>query len=541
MRPDTHEVLDTYSALQRFLNALPPPKRGRRRVLRGQWRHYPHILTMAQRGATNPPSLWHPYAQRLAEFMLGSEEDSRSWLELYDSERLARVVETQATLQHYGAGSPYLDATHSLPIALWFALHKGTSREVEFEVNGPGHTQFSFHTHLISYTKNPEPGALYVFDVEEWAGRPRAHGRMFDIGAISRDGLFSARAKRQSGCLIFSDTEGDLSDQLATAPIRVAWPMSGAPELINASVDLIFPPPSQDPIYRALLDVPLVPDLSVESSPDTPRLIHPLDIPIYEGDRLDEVAEHVGVLSSPLLLPELRARLGGGGRERREKHGSGRHPLFAAVPILFEAPMAAIRSGERWNRGVLLKAMADRTRARLASGSSRGIDLDLRNVFVEFSPLEYGGWSDFEKPVDVFLLRAIWLVRTKSTMEVMAFADSYPAGKGREEIHLGPFALTQEASGALVLTQADGRRPTRELDAFLKQHLFPVLALLRDLNPVEKETAWKVGIVSGPELWTYTPRFGQLAELRAAGATYRGVRYFLPKEPETETPYTGIM
>ena len=450
LRPDTHKVLDTYVAVQRFLTALPPLKHGRRRVLRGQWRHYPQILTMAQRGAINPPSLWFPYVQRIAKVTLESQEDPRSWLELYDSERLARIVKTQATLQHYGAGSPYLDATHSLPIALWFALHKGTSREVEFEVDGPGGTHFSFHARVISYTKNPEPGALYVFDVEEWAGRPLAHGRMFDIGAVSRDGLISARAKRQSGCLIFSDKEVDLSDQLATAPIHVAWPMSGAPEVINSSVDLLFPPPSQDPIYRALLGVPLVPDLSVESSPDSPRLIHPLDIPIYEGHRLDEVAEHVGVLSSPLLLPELRARLHGGVRKRREKHRSGQHALFAAVPILLEAPMAAIRSSERWNQGTLLKSMAGRTLARLGSGSSRGIDLDLHNVFVEFSPLEFDRWFEFEKSeVDVLLMRAIWLVRTKSTIEVMAFADFYAAGKGREEMHLGPFCPDPGSIGSI--------------------------------------------------------------------------------------------
>lgn len=536
------KVIDSYSTLEKRIRTLPPVKKGFRRVFRGQWRHYEKILPKVHRGGAFPRATWYPYAMMLSKALTKRSDSANDWRHLYDSERLARIVANDAVLQHYGAGSEYLDATHSLAVALWFALHKPSTFQLPSEVVGAGDERFVFDATVTSYSKNPEPGVLYVFDVKEWTGGERVHGLLFDISQVSTGGILSARAYRQSGCLIFADARGDLTDQLITSPISVAWPMRGAPADAFVPAEKLFPPPSQDEIYRAILDVPLVPDLSVQSSSRGIRTVHPLGMDIYDCASINEIVERLGVLEYPCVLPDLKARIESASHDQPSMKLTSSHPLLKALPILFEAPIAAIRAEAAWNTHLLLESLAERTRARTATRSSSIHDLDLRNVFVEFSPLEFDRWFEFEDPSkDFLLLRAIWFFRDSGRRIVMAFADSYSAGKGRALKQYGPYMIDMSANGSLVLTPISSVQPGNNDVAILKRGLFPVLTLLRDLEPSEKEYSYKTRIVSGPKMTTFTTRQTQLAELVQTVVKYRGAHYYLPKELGTDEPYTGLL
>ena len=381
------EIFEDYTSLRRRLKALPRPKSGLKRVFRGQWRGHGQLRPSAHRGAAMPAELWYSYGRRVAEALLEQSPTDADWLRQNDSERLASIVATDAALQHYGAGSPYLDVTHSLPIALWFALHKSASSEVLTRSVGADGAAYDFPLPTTSYSRNPRPGFLYVLDVPEWTGGERTHGRLFDIAQVSVGGHHSERARRQSGCLVFADERGDLSDHLAADPIAVAWPMRGAPEVVHAPAGHLFPAPSEDDFLGSILDVPLVPDLDVRSTPRRTATKHPLGVRLFDIDQLPEFEQHLGVVEVPLLFPDLKAAMERALAARAAAGPATPDPMMAAVPILFEAPISATRARERWNERHLLTALALRTRPRSPDGSTSARDTDLLNVFAEFGPL----------------------------------------------------------------------------------------------------------------------------------------------------------
>ncbi len=516
------KVARDYAAVLEFVKSLPPPEEGLVRVFRGQTRHYDKILPTAYRGPLKRRPQWYVSVQLLAKHLTGPTDEPE-----YDSERVARIVEAEAAIQHYGEGSQYLDVTHNLAIALWFALHVSSRSDYQlsFPATGDG-APLLFTAPVTCFSRQRRSGVLYVFDVQDWCGRPIRHGRLFDILEVSNENLVSERARRQSGCLLYAEGNGDLSAYLAAEPLQVGWPMRGAPPELFADSDYIFPPPQEDPILDGLLQFPLVPDLS-ESSEGRGRLQHPLDVQIYEPSDWSDYEARISCLSKPLILPALRATVVDGGWDEQ---------ILEALPILMEAPMIAIREDASWNDEVLLASLADKIRPRHRKSFNRRAQLDLRNIFVEFSPLEIQRWLD---PDDEFVVpRGLWLLRDGPEMWVTASAEFYRGRTWLEALAFGPYEVSIDSNGTLALEPLYGD-PDELLQSWVAKALRPVLALLRDLNPKESKYAYMVEMVGGGMITRYTPELGQIADLVPASVTYQGLRYFIPKAHGSDEPYTG--
>lgn len=72
----------------------------------------------------------------------------------------------------------------------------------------------------------------------------------------------------------------------------------------------------------------------------------------------------------------------------------------------------------------LLTSLAVRTRPRSPDGLTSAREIDLRNVFAEFGPLEFDRWFVFEDPrMTVFIQRGLWFIRRGRESYVQAFAD----------------------------------------------------------------------------------------------------------------------
>jgi hypothetical protein len=318
--------------------------------------------------------------------------------------------------------------------------------------------------------------------------------------------------------------------------------MRGAPAVVDAPAGHLFPPPSEDDFLSAILDVPLVPDLDVRSTLRRTVTKHPLGVRLFDIDQLPEFEQHLGVVEVPLLYPDLKAAMERALAARAAVGPATPDPMMAAVPILFEAPITAIRARERWNERHLLTSLAVRTRPRTPDGLRSARHIDLQNVFAEFGPLEFDRWFVFEDPrMTVFILRGLWFIRRRGESYVQAFADWYDHGRGREFIQMGPFRVDNAADGSVVLLDGTDAPIDAVVASSVKAGLFPMLTLLRDLEPSEKPYAYQTGIVSGRERMMFTPRTRQIAELRLARFAYRATRYYLPKELGTDRAYTGLM
>src|ERR1700741_63435 len=110
-----------YNALRNYISGLPPPKAEHIRVFRGQWKDFGNLRPTGMRNPLHNERIWRQYCKMLATWMLMQEgfdfKESVSRAGLWGYWYYAIV-------QHYGPGTHLLDVTHSLDVALWFALHK---------------------------------------------------------------------------------------------------------------------------------------------------------------------------------------------------------------------------------------------------------------------------------------------------------------------------------------------------------------------------------------------------------------------------------
>ena len=157
-------------------------------------------------------------------------------------------VWTEAIAQHYGPGSPLLDVTRSLDIALWFALHERRPVSAEHLVGPPGQPDKARDIPLKEtwweYRQSTASGYLYVFDVLEWPGsNVPAHGSLLDLSShriLSK----STRIEAQAACLVAGDpsmNRGDLRDFYVCEPIPVSPQHAGGARRINDLTDVLFP------------------------------------------------------------------------------------------------------------------------------------------------------------------------------------------------------------------------------------------------------------------------------------------------------------
>jgi FRG domain-containing protein len=106
--------LKTYTEVKDELSKFGEPPPGYVRVFRGQTRDHGCMLPSGLRpGAIRRDPVWDYCVTQFA-------------MERFGAANLGSLSEHEivAIAQHYGVGSPFLDVTRSLDVALWFALHQ---------------------------------------------------------------------------------------------------------------------------------------------------------------------------------------------------------------------------------------------------------------------------------------------------------------------------------------------------------------------------------------------------------------------------------
>ncbi|QCO57285.1 FRG domain-containing protein (plasmid) [Pseudorhodobacter turbinis] len=169
---------------------------------------------------------------------------------LYVDGSSGSIEETQAILQHYGWRSFYLDFSSNPAVSSWFASHQYQSDQ-SIEMSEDWHEDPIWRVHQTAgYTEFVGNCHLYAVDPSR-AKSQSIHAH--DLSSISISGA-RPRFHAQDAWLL-GPVAGTLPEGIIThhfiADAKLFREYSG----ISSTNDL-FPPPSQDPILRALMSVP---------------------------------------------------------------------------------------------------------------------------------------------------------------------------------------------------------------------------------------------------------------------------------------------
>ena len=377
--------------LELHLSTLPRPKPGYHRVFRGQNRDFGKMLPSGLRHSSREYwNLWQRHAMLVADFEPNLQRAAARGV---PSTLGMLKYWVHAIAQHYGGDSHYLDVTHDLQSAVWFALHKmrlvlvklgmgvGTELDPEHDIQ--------IELKWWRYERSTEePGWLYVLDAPEWDNDSiLEHGTLIDV-ADQAPSLVTASTRMavQRACLLNADPEvRDLRQFYACEPLRVAWPMADA-ERVQATTSFMFPSPSKDPWYATFCRLPLVPTLDV----DMLSLGYERPIPVtqYISDSEAEVNDLLGraEMTHPALsrtgMLEAMQHSADPGLLRR---------LDSATVILLEAALIALQpstDGADWNIDLLTSDIPSSTPAFVVASDKVLDQADLTNAFFEFSLME---------------------------------------------------------------------------------------------------------------------------------------------------------
>ena len=477
------------AGVKKQLKQLGRPRPGFVRLFRGQDRTYPTLLPTARRpnSSWDLRRVWKVYAHKLSLCLSKETPTDRGQAAL---DTFAYWLNAMA--QHYGGGSEYLDVTHDLEIALWFALHKVRKilvdgKEVVPESIGIfGNTEaenFPFRHKVIRF-EPVDTGYLYVFDVPRarTAVAPAERGdsqvehQLTYVDVCEAPPPFaSPRVKSQAACLLVA--QQDLNDwaPLALGPIEVGRPMSGSSKMHLETKDL-FPAPSVDPWYDRFLSLPNVPHFEKEGV----IFRFPIPLDLYLSDRSDheEFAKRVFALNPPFLSSGPLAN-----DLKKERVGSlwRVKKLKDAAKIVLQGPISAAAPSPEsgvWNHELLLSGFPESAPVIDLVTGRRAEPLRLDNLFFELSPLESVGWDRESQN----LVRAIWLVIEAGIFQMKLFVQKFPYGGFVASEML---RIAFDPSARRFRRLQDGTMfdlPSQEL-----RHFLPILAMLRELND-----GWKV-------------------------------------------------
>jgi hypothetical protein len=377
--------------LKTFLTSLPMPKEGYLRVFRGQNGNFGKLLSTAHRSEKPVAGrdLWGYYTMHLAENLKIQTGDKVNSLDLL-------VFWAHAISQHYGPGTDFLDVTHSLETALWFAFNKFTRFEIK-AVSGQGEglnkqDTFTFHE-LVRYDRWPDNGWLYVLDLPKSNDIfGRVHGNVIDIldGAPA---IFkkSGRIKAQEACLAFCDRKvngGNLWSMLVCDPIEMKPELADSPDSA-ITTRVLFPSPKDDEWYHRFLQVPYSYSGFAETGNLTAKKTIPVEMYTEKLDLNDSYfTDLMGAILTitPLLTyPDYPVK------DQQEKD-----ELAAAIPIMMIYPLqfncAAVSTGD-WHEGILWNNLFI-SPEKDKDHSSNEL---LYNLFFEFSPAELASWYEIDQ------------------------------------------------------------------------------------------------------------------------------------------------
>jgi hypothetical protein len=442
--------LKTIDAIKGQLSALPAVAEGFRRVLRGQVSAYSSMIPAEYRSEHHPRKRLLQIASQgiigdLAHSPTGNARNLRVWTELI--------------AQQYGSGSPYLDVTDSLDVALWFALHK-LEPDTAILVMGPdgpinAATDRVALIDALIPKPSPDPyGFLYVMDVPV-AAEPhvRRHGELVDLSALPAVIADSRRIQGQHASLVWSDKEvsgGDLSQFIVGDPIEVSADLRHSLD-DRLPVNLLFPHPVEDPWYQRLLSIPLT--LQTTAGDDELSFKQTIPVPIYYWDALSSqsVTQSIIALGTPVSTPELRdVSISFEGETR---------PLLAhdTITILAEEPFYAETGtidSRMWSQADAIANLPDFATV-INPSPAEGSTVPLGHVYFEFSPLELGPWHQVEDPnSETIFHNGAYVERLTDSFFMWRMTRTLPHGPLRLS---GPYIYRFDQDRARFLVSTDNR------------------------------------------------------------------------------------
>jgi hypothetical protein len=428
--------LTSLSALQDAVNALPPVAPGKVRVFRGQTTDYPTITPASYR--TRLASL--PICLCYSRLLLKELRADHALPHLAGEELQVEALWQEAVAQHYASGSSYLDVTHSIESAAWFALHVGTwvpESSLPDAARPAWVSELKHEIKWLEYSRAAELGYIYAFDVEKWDS-PQPGSVLPDIDKLLQSGLVppdlalvdlsnapdpfkTPRMLAQLGCLIRTG-ESERYDlrplRVKGTPLQIAWPMTGS-EVVKRTVEEMFPGPAVDPWYERFLIAPMM--LDVDAATGKLVLRRPLPVTLYRGETDAYNAALTAtewILSPPLLHDFLRhppARADASKTaplrelETREVMSKA---MSVTTPIVLEAPVLSLfppPTSNLWNHQLLLSDISSSVAAYSDAMQEIG-NVSLLNVLFQFSQLEETFWERARTSNETHkLTRGLWL------------------------------------------------------------------------------------------------------------------------------------
>jgi hypothetical protein len=425
-------IVRSHPELLERLAALPPPAPGHVRVFRGQTKDFGNLVPSGLRRAEPFAAIWNVYSR----LVLTGWPEHRIVEKATVPEMQVLGLWLKALAQHYGPGSHFLDVTHDLGTALWFALHRAegvsckTVPRVAAEIDRPA--EETCELEWFRYVPSGTPGMLFALDVPEWDGHSiPAHGELVDLANAPTAFSGSARIRAQCACLLAARSDvagGDLRRHVVPDTPLVIDPGLAYPAKQRTTADL-FPPPSVDHWYAKMLAAPLV----YSHGDDGPsRLRQPIPVALYlddpEGRYRADVARCIVTAAPALVHPHVERlmdarfpKAGGGTRPSfwwEEPRASDATIIQVEAPLLWTTPAAG---SELWNHGLLATTLSEDAPVFDPDGVHLG-RRSLTNVIVEFSPLEFARWDQADGPgFEAQLTRAVWIMNGGKDYEFAAF------------------------------------------------------------------------------------------------------------------------
>ena len=527
------KLISKRAELDAALAALPPVRTGRVRVFRGQTENYPAIKASAYRGKpVEGRELWDAYlfllARTLAGKIAGRDEPELSDLAL-------ALFWVRALSQHYGPGTEYLDVTHSVDVALWFASHTFARKTLVLyggDDERPGGS-FISAVRCGLYAPSTARGWLYVLDVPVASDSVGvAPGALIDIEAkapaIFRTGT---RLQVQKACLLNTRglaNGGDCRGLLAAEPFELAPEAmrNGGQRWRTAE---LFPSPKRDEWYARLLGVPLVFGGARHEGKLVATNMLPVEFVLdQEGAEGQRYMQEV--MQSTARLWPLCAY----GHLLQQAEPERRPVLQAAVPISLDFPLIAHSNPwEFWNQEVLWRNAGLKALDRLPEHPSAQGGF---NLFFEFSPLEVTSWAPGGEAEGEDWERAVWLVSMggEALSAEFLFQPGDPAAYPFSAI----FLLWFDAGARKIRYRSKQKEGNIEEFYLIVAALRTALALIGDLSPGIKPKAFAGTIVDGKGLVKVTNQSARL--VRQAPPAADGMNYGKIVHIATGAPYRSV-
>jgi len=534
--------------LSKFLRSLDKVENGFIRVYRGQTQKYDTIQAHAHRNITiERRSQWNFYCGLLAEYLLnkeGTEEpgSTKSINDVDDFEIFYFWV--KALSQHYGPGTEYLDVTHSLKVAIWFALNRIEKKTYHIFSGPPGDildTDIIMQSEIGGYKPTNHNGWLYVFDLPEAKGKlTRTHGEMVDV-LRNAPNVFKkgTRLSAQDACLAYCDSkdkDGDLTKFLVCPPIEIDPNyLSILTNDLNTSV--LFPSPDVDEWYKRFLQTPYLfagytSEGKMVAFPSLPvtkyyHLKSDLNDPYFNSMLTKQIA-----LTPLLVYPNQYI-------SDQDKEAYQRAlPILLASPLFYNCP--SVESGKWHERLLWMNAGLSFSPDALTDPLSN----ENFNLHFEFSALEKPNWDEIDNGESCEWIRSIWVRAYNDNIIILSIGQqTFPKG----DMRFFDMKLIFDIARNKILVQNLHSELTQLSNfACFAKPLFVVLAIIGDWLPGTKIKPYPmvetVGLKDNKRFTKATlvvsPESAQISPIIHSKKVER--EYYSVFNIETKEPYASV-